>query len=77
MTFALNKFNTVGSTIFITALLACSAIANISNANEADTPNAIENVKSFHVNIFHDLTDDLMIGFEYKNNAKFILPTGR
>lgn len=36
------------------------------NQQSFGTGHAIENVKSFHANIFYDLTDYFMLGFEYK-----------
>ena len=64
---------TVSATVRITDKLrstfAGSWAENIDTGNNQQklgTDHSIENVKSFHANIFYDLTDYFMLGFEYK-----------
>lgn len=64
---------TLGGTIYLTDNWRSTIVASWAesldtglNQQMLGTDHAIENVKSLHANIFHDLTDDLMVGFEYK-----------
>ncbi|MBT5187363.1 MAG: hypothetical protein HOM01_11180 [Kordiimonadaceae bacterium] len=64
---------TVGGTIYITDKLRSTIAGSYAqsldpglNQQTLGTGHAIENVKSFHANAFYDLTDDFMLGFEYK-----------